>query len=307
MDWKESFEMNRTQRNGTLVLLVLLLLVAIVPPIVSRFDIHPTEDDTAYRAEAENFFANLKDEGRNREEYSKATDRAGRHESIELFLFNPNTLSVEDFRRLGLSEKQAKTIQNYREKGGRFRIKSDVKKIYGIREEQFNTLYPYIDLPESYDSQKNTNATVSLEANKPARTGKVMHQIDVNLADTSAYAGLPGIGAVLSARIVKFREKLGGFVHIEQLSEVFGLKAEVYQQMVGYLKCDPSVVRKLSLNYSTMSDLAKHPYIGYQKAKLVVEFRSKNGAFSSLDQLVKSNLLTTEEFKKASPYIVLNK
>ena len=298
--------MNSSQRNGTFVLLVILILIAIVPPIFSHYYRHPQENDQAFRAEVENFLAKLqKDEGSNHDKRGKYDFKKENKRAVELFTFNPNTISETDWCKLGLSEKQAKTIINYRNKGGKFRIKADLKKIYSIHEDQFSLLLPYIDLPEVYEEKKSQTTAYESNTNKTSYHPKTAHEIDINQADTAVYASLPGIGTVISARIVKYREKLGGFIKKDQVAEVFGLKAEVYEQLENYLICKSGAIKKLSLNFSTMSELAKHPYIGYQKAKAIVEYRSKNGAYSSLEQLVKANLLNSEELARISPYLNL--
>ncbi|HEY1021836.1 MAG TPA: helix-hairpin-helix domain-containing protein, partial [Flavisolibacter sp.] len=137
----------------------------------------------------------------------------------ELFPFDPNTLTAADWQRLGLKERTARTILNYISKGGRFYKPTDLQKIWGLPEGFYHRVKDYIRLPE-----KRKNSLPHHE-NKPAfvREERKPTLININEADTAAFIALPGIGGKLSARIISFREKLGGFYSVEQVGETYGL------------------------------------------------------------------------------------
>ena len=127
--------------------------------------------------------------------------------------------------------------------------------------------------------------------------------IDINLADTSAWIALPGIGSKLAARIVSFREKLGGFYAISQVAETFGLADSTFQKIRSWLKLDPPVLRKRNINTATLEELKAHPYIRFTLARPIVAFRSEHGPFTKLEDIKKVMAVTEEIYSKISPYL----
>ena len=114
---------------------------------------------------------------------------------------------------------------------------------------------------------------------------------------------VPGIGALTAGRIVKHREKLGGFIQIAQLNEVYGLKPEVIPVIWEYFDFDTSPIRKLSINRATVEELASHPYISYQEAKVVVAYRLQHGPFLQSDDLLKIRIFKVDWVNKIGPYL----
>jgi competence ComEA-like helix-hairpin-helix protein len=149
----------------------------------------------------------------------------------KLFYFNPNTITAEEWKALGLRDRTVKTILNYREKGGRFRQASDIRKIWGLAPAEAEILLPYVRLP-ALPSKQEKEIVV---APKP---GKLLHNIDVNKAAVEEWKTLPGIGEVLANRIVRFREKLGKFNTVEQVGKTYGLSDSVFRQLKPYLQLD---------------------------------------------------------------------
>lgn len=148
-----------------------------------------------------------------------------------LFYFNPNTITAEEWKALGLRNRTVKTILNYREKGGRFRQANDIRKIWGLTPAEAEILLPYVRLSALSSKQEKEIVVVS----KP---GKLLHNIDVNKATVEEWKTLPGIGEVLANRLVRFREKLGRFNAVEQVGKTYGLSDSVFRQLKPYLHMD---------------------------------------------------------------------
>ena len=142
---------------------------------------------------------------------ARAVGRSYRRK-VENFRFNPNTATVEDFQRLGFSEKQAASIVAYREKGGRFRRKSDFAKSYVVADSVYKRLEPYIDIPKT----------------------------DINRADSAALDALPGIGPWFASKMVAYREALGGYSCPEQLLNIWRFDEEKYNGLRDLIVCGPS-------------------------------------------------------------------
>jgi len=210
---------------------------------------------------------------------------------VELFIFDPNTSSDQDFLRLGISEKQIQTIRNYQSKGGNFRSKADFLKIYGISQTQKEALSAYVII-EKIDK---------LSQEKKAEISEI--DIEINGSDSIELMKLPGIGNKLSKRIVKYRDLLGGFYTLAQLKEVYGLSKQTIQQIEGMVTVDPAKVRKVDLNFADWKELAKHPYIQKNMANQIIKFRTKYGSIKEPSVLRDSLILNLEEYNRLRPYL----
>lgn len=217
-----------------------------------------------------------------------------------LFEFDPNKISVADMQRLGFSESLSGRIARYRQKGGQFRIKADLLKIYGMDSTFYEQLSAYIRLPEETERAKETQ----LEKQHVQSQKKRLASFDLNQADTTALKSVYGIGSKLAARIIRFREGLGGFIKNDQVKEVYGLDTAVTRQLlkISFIAED-FTPRKINLNTALETEFSAHPYIKKSTAKAIVAYRFQHGKFSDLQELRKLTLLTAEEIDKIVPYL----
>lgn len=128
--------------------------------------------------------------------------------------------------------------------------------------------------------------------------------LDINLADSTAWERLPGIGEKLSSRIVRYRERLGGFVAMEQMKEVYGISDSLihFLQSKLVLKKDFSP-RKLKINEADYGILRKHPYVSHTMAKILLSYRKQHGDIDNEKMLMEINGLDLLEIKKLLPYL----
>jgi competence ComEA-like helix-hairpin-helix protein len=129
--------------------------------------------------------------------------------------------------------------------------------------------------------------------------------ISLNASDSMSWEQLPGIGPVLAARIIKYREKLGGFHSVSQLKEVYGITDSVYEKISPVIKTDQGTVKKIDLNNSSLEELKKHPYLRWQTASAIFRYREANGRFNSLEDLNKIWSLSPETILKIEPYLII--
>ena len=122
-------------------------------------------------------------------------------------------------------------------------------------------------------------------------------------ADSVVLQIVPGIGALTAGRIIKHRESLGGFILIAQLNEVYGLKPETIPIIWEYFDFDTVAPRQLDINTVPLEDLAKHPYISYQEAKVLVAYRLQHGPYLQLDDLLKIKIFKADWVNKIGPYL----
>lgn len=203
------------------------------------------------------------------------------------FPFNPNTMTEEEGRRMGLTDRQVRNIINYRDKGGKFYSKSDLAKLYTISEEDFAQLELYIVLPEvsrSRPSPKNPESqTVASDASQPQR--KTIPIVDLNTVDSTTLVELPQIGGYTASRILVFRDKLGGFVEKEQLRDVKGVDSARYNTILPYITIGEFELRKLDINRADFKTLVNHPYLNYEQVKRIFNQREKRGMIKNWEQL----------------------
>lgn len=196
--------------------------------------------------------------------------------TYESFAFDPNTVSVADLQRLGLSERQAESIENYRSKGGRFRSKADFRKMYVVSDTLFARLEAYIEIPK----------------------------LELNTADSAALVALRGIGPYYARKILDYRERLGGFVDAAQLLEIEGIDADRFAGFSEDVTVDAKRIRKIDLWHASDTVLARHPYIGAKGARSVLRYRQLyDSARWTLPDLAKERALPPENIEKLKKYI----
>lgn len=223
----------------------------------------------------------------------------------QLFPFDPNTLSGEGWKKLGLRDKTIQTIRNYTSKGGRFRKPEDLQHIYGLNKREYERLLPYVNIAPTNTIAKEKSGF--LDAGKETTITKYQRYAvtDINIADTTAFIALPGIGSKLAARIVNFRDKLGGFYSVEQVRETFGLPDSTFQKIKQYLQVTTPVIKKININTATVDELKAHPYIRYLIGNPLVLYRKEHGPYSKPEDIKKVAVVTEAVFAKIAPYLTV--
>jgi competence protein ComEA len=297
----------RKEKNGILVIIGCVLLLTAIPvvyplivkekPLNENYAAQLSElrlqKDSAERSYKK--YPNDDDDERPYGTYSK-NERAW--EAGELFYFDPNTNTEKEWKRLGLKDKTIRTILHYISKGGKFRAPDDLKKIWGLHPQHAERLMPYVKIAYTaplYVPHFSTGEKKLYEKKAPS-------SININTADSLGYLSLPGIGPAFSKRIIKFRDRLGGFYTIEQVAETFGLPDSVFQKIKPLLVISGGV-KKMDLNQVSMEQLKEHPYIRYQLANAIFQYRVQHGNFKKIDDIKKIMIVTDELFNKLAPYL----
>lgn len=322
MKWKDFvadyLHFTYRERVAILVLIALIIVVFLAPGILpSDSSSTPSAADTSWIAalrQLEQKEPEYEENGYRKQpgkEYNlyDRTKWNSKGKKRELFYFDPNTVSAEEWERLGLREKTFLTVQNYLSKGGRFRKAEDVKRIYGLFPDEYERIAPYIQInAEREPGNPARESSYPAAENKPVKTYTPNYRvIDINTADTTAFISLPGIGSKISARIISFRDKLGGFYSIEQVAETFGLPDSTFQKIKTYMKLENISVRKININTATVDELKTHPYIRYALANPIVAYRNEHGPFEKVEDIKKIMAVTGEVFMKIVPYLTIEK
>lgn len=298
------------ERNGVIVLVGIILIQVILLNNMDWFVSETKTDFTRFYAEMEQFEAARKAAAA-RADSAKAyaASNASIHEleepPIEYFHFDPNQASASEWKSLGLKDWQYKMIQKYLKKGGSFRQKSDLQKMYSIDDALYDQLEPWIELPESVPSRK-AKATKKWKKQPWKKEEKAAVRVAVNAADTNQWRALKGIGPAYARRIVNYRNKLGGFVSDRQLEEVWGLPLEVVDQIAPQLDWDTLSVQQLNINDLPADSLWLHPYISFNLARVIVAYRDMHGPYQQVSDVQNTDLVDANLYRKIAPYLKVN-
>ncbi len=239
----------------------------------------------------------LQEDDRGRDNYSSSATSSSFavNKPVKMFAFDPNTLDEAGFVRLGLPPRTARTIINYRNKGGRFRKPDDLRKIYTLRHEDADRLVPYVRIAGM--QQESSGYIAQRSEVKP------LTRIDINAADAGTLEQLPGIGKVLSERIVRYREALGGFYSVQQLKEVSGINEQLFEQIRPQLMLQSGKHQQWSLAKITKEQLSQHPYCSKATAEAIIRFRQVKGVIRSVEELKTITEVSPEILARLLPYL----
>lgn len=203
---------------------------------------------------------------------------------INPFKFNPNTLDKNGWLKLGLTPKQFKTINNYRTKGGKFKSKQDVKKMYCISDSEYAILEPFIciEKPPKKNFKSQIQKKNLLEINKLKSNNSSPKKLfdycktEINSADSALLVLNLNIKPWLATRVVKYKLLLGGFYDKSQMLEVYGFSKSYYLKIEDFLFVDTLKLKKLDLNNIEFKQMLKHPYFNYELTQIIFNAKSKS-------------------------------
>ena len=189
--------------------------------------------------------------------------------SAESFPFDPNTVSIDELMRLGFSRKQAQSIDNYRQSGGRFHRREDFARSFVVADSVYQRLEQFIDIPK----------------------------LDINKADSTAFDSLPGIGPYYASRMVSYRQRLGGYSFPEQLMDIPRFDQEKYDQLKDLITVGPA--KPYHLWTLPEDSLARHPYLDRHSAHSIVLFRENSPRSEwTVEALERTGILSSENGRK---------
>lgn len=301
--WKEYFVFTKKERSGILIMLACILVVGVLPFVLTpAYQPPDPEILNAFKNDLARLEQNEPMDSSDTAQV-RIDQKNQSASSLKLFQFDPNTIGREGWQQLGLPEKLISTIEKYKSKGGRFYKPEDLGKIYGLRKELYEKLLPYIII-EKNTAQKNHPEPQTPENNKVERKAEIP-KVDINLADTGTLVKLPAIGSKLAARIVLFREKLGGFYSVQQIAEVYGISDSAFKVIEPHLVMGNTALAKININTAEYEVLKSHPYIKGQLAAAIIQYRKQHQSFKSIEALKQIHLLTDALYTKLAPYLEL--
>lgn len=198
--------------------------------------------------------------------------------------FRIDTVSVAYLRAIGaFTRRQAKVFVEWRDLSG-FYDMDDVRECYMVSDSLATALEPYILFPE-----------------RKARPSELA--VELNSADSATLRSIVGIGAKTVTAILRYRERLGGFLHAEQLSEVPGVTESNYEKILKQIYCDSCKIKKIDINFAPSNVVERHPYIAPYTLRKLLRVRQLKGGWSTAEELVEDHIMTREEAARLAPYL----
>lgn len=198
--------------------------------------------------------------------------------------FRIDTVSARYLRAIGaMTERQAKTFVKWRDTHP-ISDMGELRRCYAVNDSLAAALEPYVIFPEETQSEP-------------------CFPIELNGADSTTLLRVNGIGSRTAGRIVRYRERLGGFVRKEQLSEVEGMTESNYEKILRQIYCDSCEIRKIHINFATAEELARHPYLTPPRLRKILKRRQLKGGWNTAEEFYDEDILKPDEARRVAPYL----
>ncbi|RIY37274.1 DNA-binding protein [Capnocytophaga canis] len=278
----------RNQRIGIFLLLLLIVLIQIAYFVVDF------SEKTSERSSQ--LFANIE------KQVDSLRTVALRPKKDTIYPFNPNYITDYKGYILGMSTEEIDRLLAFRKQGKFVNSTQEFQNITKISDSLLKKIAPAFKFPEWVNNKKSND----YQKVKTLLTSSHKEKQDINTATKEQLMEVKGVGNVLSDRILKYKERLQGFVEMDQLAEVYGLETDVVERLkIQFeVKTLPNIVKK-DINLITLSELAKIPYLKYEEAKKIIGLRSELGNFKKFDDLLEINEFDKLKIRKLQFYLFI--
>ncbi len=314
MDWLSNFfNLSKGEKYGFWLLIALIITGLSLPAFIEQ------QTEPIYRTDPRQSEAIIDQFMAAEKQSDQASGDSQATKAVEptaYFKFDPNKVTFKELERLGVPGKLAHTILNYREAGGRFHDKADLKAIYGMPDSTYQRLKPCISLPPDKPKavQKTGSEAHAFEQTKydeydeKAPERKVekspkKRPVALNQADSAALTKVYGIGDFFAGEIIERRKKLGGYANFQQLLAIYNFDSSALAKVKPQLSLNPDNIQKRSLNQGTFEGFLKHPYLDYAQVKAIFDFRDRVDTIRQVEALKKQQILGQAAYQKLKPYL----
>jgi competence protein ComEA len=297
---KDYLSYSRRERNGIILLITIILIIIIAYLLLPFININQEFNLSEYESEIEDFERSLKPANKEKIYNTNAISGITDYDNYQLFRFNPNTVNIDDLKKLGFNENVISNIVKYRKKDGCFHKKEDLLKIYGMDTSLFYRLFPYMYF------DKNIINIIHGEEDVNNPVNKYYKPVNINMADTQLISELLGTNNLFPARIVKYRNLLGGFVNKNQINEIYGLNRMQINLIINNIIIDTALIRRININNADEQILGRHPYLNKYYARAIIKYRNFAGEIKRINELSVNNILPENIFYKIKPYLSVN-
>ena len=284
---KSHFAFNRSERNGIFVLVLLIIFLQLI------YFFYPFSSEAAPSAEQ------LQLEQELQHSIDSLKQIAAERDSVKMYPFNPNFISDYKGYVLGMSVEQIDRLHNYRSKELWVNSPEEFQQVTEVSDSLLKTISPYFKFPEFQLKQFQNNTTQ--KSHFPAS----LKMADLNAATAEELQQVNGIGEKLSARIVKYRQSIGGFRSEIQLQDVYGLQPEVIRRVSEKFEVMQKA-EKADLNEITALELSEMPYFNYELARAVIDLRKRQGRINTFESLGEIKDFPLEKLERIKLYLAIN-
>ncbi|ADV49657.1 helix-hairpin-helix domain-containing protein [Cellulophaga sp. E16_2] len=290
--FKSHFKFSKQERSGIFFLLFFIVLLQIV------YTFYITRLDDAS-------LVHLKEDKKGQSQINELKKNARRKDSIVIFPFNPNYITDYKGYSLGMSVLEIDRLHAYRANRKFVNSIEDFQKVTLVSDSLITKISPYFKFPDWVTNKRSKKEETLVSTTRSVKANKQLVS-DINLATALELRAVNGIGDKLSARIIKFRDRLGGFIDDEQVSEVYGLDPVVLKRIAAHFKVlSIPKLNKININTASVSELSKLVYLNYTVSNAIARYREENGAFHSFDELKNIEGFPSEKINRISLYLAL--
>lgn len=319
MDFKkvlrDYFEYYPSEKKAVFILAVIIATWIAGLYVYKQMPVEYEKDVEFERVLAEFYRFNESDAGKSKTRNAEKIEAR----NWNLFPFDPNSISSDSLRLLGLPENTVRAITNYRKSGGRFYKLNDLARIYTLSDTDFNVISPYVEISQpslhrANSENRHVETVRGLAADSidysPRKAGAFDKSdnlvLELNLADSTELLKIRGIGPYFARKIVERRIALGGYLSYNQLTEIYRFDDDLLERVAGNLVLDTSLVQRININRAGIDELKAHPYISYKVANSIVQMRKSHGSYQSVSDIRRSYLVNDSIFDRIKPYLTID-
>lgn len=286
------FKFSKQERSGIFFLLLIIVILQAIFYVV-KYTSYPVKENLSVDKETQSIIDSLK-------------KRSLHQDTIQVFPFNPNFISDYKGYTLGMSPEEIDRLHSYRKRNLFVNTTTEFQEVTQISDSLLNRISPYFKFPEWTKNrfQKKPKYQVAKIVDEPDVNPNSVQPKDLNIVTADELKSIYGIGDKLSQRIIKFRDRLGGFFSNDQLYDVYGLEPKVVQRTLKrYKVLSQPDIEKININTASEAEISKLIYLSKTMATKIVEYRKDNGAFNSFDELTKIEGFPSQKIDRIKLYL----
>ena len=287
---RSHFIFSKSQQNGILLLVVLIVIFQLIYFFVDFNSANElTPEDSKKLTHFQMQIDSLK-------EVQHIND------TLRIYPFNPNMITDYKGYTLGMSVKEIDRLLAFRSKNKWVNSAKEFQTVTLVSDSLLTKMAPYFKFP---DWVKNSNQTRNTTTAKPSKSSNI-NKKDLNIASLEELILINGIGDILASRIIKYRSKIGGFVSEIQLKDIYGLNFETRKELLkNYSVLTKPEVRILNINKATILEIASVPYLDYELAREIVDYKNLHERIATFEELAKIKGFPSEKIDRIALYLTI--
>jgi DNA uptake protein ComE-like DNA-binding protein len=220
----------------------------------------------------------------------------------KIYPFNPNFITDYKAYQLGLSIAEFDRLTAFRAENKYVNSAAEFQSITRVSDSLLAEIAPFFKFPDWVNKKKNNYNPNQFKQSNPNKA--ILGQTDINVASQEDLVKIYGVGAVTAQRILDFRERLGGFVDIQQLNDIWGINSQAVTEIEKFFYVgDSQILKRLNINKANMKSISDFPYFNYTLAREIVTYRTMNNGITKIEDLTKINGFPAEKLKIIALYL----